>query len=276
MTNKAISVILFFFFTFISFSQEKIKGNKIVTIIETDVNDFNKIIVGEKFNITLVKSDRPTVEIETDENLHDVIQFDVKDYTLTFKTTSKITSKKKLNIRVKYAQELLSIETKEDSDLSAVSTIMSDTLVLKTYGNSKASFYLESQKFKLINGEKSKVALNIKSSFIHLDLNENSKIEALIISDSLQVNLNRSATAEIEGDINYLNISAINSSNFKGKNLSAKTCDVLVQDTSDISIQVTESLTIEATEKSKLSLYGNPKIIINKFTDTAQLNKKEL
>jgi len=276
MTKKEVSVLLFLFFTLISFSQNKIKGNKIVTIIETEVNDFNKIIVGEKFNVSLVKSDRASVEIETDENLHDVIQFDVKDSTLTFKTTSKIISSKKFNIRVKYAQKLYRIETKENSVLSAVSTIMSDSLVLKTFGNSKTSFYLESEKFKLINGEKSKVTLNIKSSFVNLDLNENSKMEALITSDSLKVNLFKNATAEIEGDTNYLDIIAMDSSDLIGKNLTSNTCNVKAQDNCDITIHATESVTIEAKGKSKLYLYGNPSIIINTFSDTTQLIKKEL
>ena len=40
------------------------------------------------------------IEIEADENLHDLILFDVSGNTLSLKTYHKITSKKKLSIRI--------------------------------------------------------------------------------------------------------------------------------------------------------------------------------
>ena len=276
MNKKVLLFCLLVSITFVSFGQEKIKGNKNVTIIETELNPFNKIVVGEKFNITLVKNLNASIEIETDENLHDVIHFQVEDNTLTLKTTSRITSKKKLNITVKYADALDYIETKENGQLNTISTIESDSLIIKTFGNSKASLNLKTRKFKLINDGKSKLELNIESDFVDLELNANSKIEALITTDSLNVNLYESAVARIDGDTDYLNVNAINSSNFKGKDLTSKTCDLIAEDNSGAIVNVYETITIEASSKSNVTLYNNPEITLPKFTGSAVLRKKEL
>ena len=275
MNKNLILSLLLVSFTLVNFSQEKIKGNKVVTIIETAVSPFNKIVASEKFKIALVKSDTPSVEIETDENLHDAIEFNVKDNTLTFKTTMKITSNKKLNIRVKYAQKLIRIEAKDNADLSAVSTIESDTLTLNTYGNSKVVFNLTSQQFNLANGEKSKVELNIESAYVNLDLNESSRLDARISSDSLMINMNKNATATLEGDSSYLEVEALDSANLKSKNLSAETCKVKADNSSDISIKVSESISIDAAGNSEIKLYDEPTITIDRFAGKTRLIKKE-
>ncbi len=276
MHKKLILALLFISYSAVHYSQEKIKGNKVVTIVETEVSAFNKIIANEKFTFSLVKSDTPAVEVETDENLHDVIEFRVKDSTLIFKTTKRITSKKKLNINIKYADKLIGIETKDNADFSAVSAIECDALTLKTYGNSRVAFNLVSQKFNLINGEKAKVNLNIESSEVNLDLNESSKIEALVTTDSLSVNIYKNATAILDGSAKHLNIEALDSSNLKCKNLSVETCDVVADNSSDISIKVSDALKLNASGNSEIQLYEEPKITIETFANSTRLIKKEL
>ena len=66
----------------LSFGQkaEKIKGNKNVTIQETKIDSFTVISIGENFKINLLQGE-PMVKIEADENLHDVIEFNVDDST---------------------------------------------------------------------------------------------------------------------------------------------------------------------------------------------------
>ena len=85
--------------TGLSQSKEKIKGDREVTSKETKLNAFNRIIVGEDFKIDIIEGTQASVFVETDDNLHDIIKFDVKDSTLTFNTSHKITSSKKINIK---------------------------------------------------------------------------------------------------------------------------------------------------------------------------------
>ena len=77
-------------------STDKIKGDRNVTIRQTYIDDFETIVVDGNLSIEIVYNSKPSVNIEADDNLHDVIQFEVIDGVLTFVETVRITSKKKL------------------------------------------------------------------------------------------------------------------------------------------------------------------------------------
>ena len=282
MIKNLLSIVLITLFATSTIAQDKIKGNKNVTTIETEVNSFNKIIVGEKFNISFMKDDAASVEIKTDENLHDVIKFSVADSVLKFKTTKRITYSKEMEITVRYTDVLKVIELKDNAELNSVNTIDNIGIVLKINDNAKANLNLKNYSFKLINNNDSKIKLssksrlNIESKLVDLELNENSKTEALITCDSLMVNMYQRANAKIEGDVTYMKANTINSTNFTGKNLSIMKCEVITEDSSDFEIQVTDDFIIEASGSSEVYIYGDPKITLNKFSESAKLHKKEM
>ncbi|MDO6598155.1 DUF2807 domain-containing protein [Oceanihabitans sp. 2_MG-2023] len=265
-----------------SFAQEKVKGNKNVTTVETLIDDFNTISFGEKFEIELIQSDAASVEIETDENLHDIIEFSVKDSVLHFSTSAKIQSSKKLNIVVNITKSLRKIEINEDAEVSAANTLKNDSLILIINDYSKAFLNIKNKQFTLTNNNKStfgissKSKLNIESDKVLIELNENSKTEALIETDSLQIDMYQSAYAKLEGDVEHATLNTINSSDFSAKNLSINTCNLVIEDSSDATIHVVNDLTLETSGTSDVHLYGDPKITINKFKDTSTLHKKKI
>ena len=266
MAKKILSILLVVTCTLSIFSQEKIKGNKNVTIVETLIDDFNTIRVGEKFEILLIQSDEASVEIETDENLHDVIAFSVKDGILSFNTTQKIQSKKRLNITVSFTEFLNHIEVNEDAEISTANTIKNDSIKLTINDYAKAHLNIKNKYLKLVNNNKStfgfssKSKLNIDSKMVNLELNENSKTEALIKCDSIKVDMYQSALVKIEGNAEHLELSTINTSDFSGKNFTNNTCIVVTQDSSDATLLVKEDVEIEASGSSKIQLYGDPKV----------------
>lgn len=281
MSKKWVSLLCIVMITITSIAQEKVKGNKNVTTIETSIDDFNTIRFGEKFEIELIQGETSSVEIETDENLHDIIQFSVEDSILSFKTSAKIQSSKRLNITVRFTEILHKIEINNDAEISAVNTIRNNNLELIINDYSKAFLNVKNKSFKLVNNNKStfgissKSKLNIESDIVTLELNENSKTEALIESDSLHVDMYQSAYAKIEGEVDTMYLTTINSSDFSAKNLTTNTSEVITEDSSDATIQVLNNLTLETSGSSEVYLYGDPKIIINGFKDTSTLHKKE-
>lgn len=272
LTTFATLMIL----TTYSQNKEKIKGSKNVTTQEHKINSFNRLIVGEDFKIDLIEGSEAGVFIEADDNLHEVIKFNVADSTLYFNTTHRITTSKKINIKVTFTNVLKQIETNGQGEVSSLTSINIDDLVLMHSGTSRAFLNIKTTKFKLINSEKAKVKLNVTTKLATLELNENSKTEALIQSDSLQVDLYQRSNAKIEGDTGYLNVRADNSSNFNGKNLTANICEIISDLNCDVYVHVVESLAIEASGNSEVYIYDNPKIALNKFSDNAKLHKKEL
>ena len=275
------TILLIVFISNTSTAQSKIKGNRNVTIIETEVNSFNKLVLGDKFKASIIKDTKASVEIETDENLHDVIQFGVADSVLSFKPTKRITSFKKMNITIRYNEALHKIHLKDNAELNAVNTIDNEEIYLKIDDNSNANINVKNEAFNLINNSSSsmkigaKSRLNIDSSIVNLELNESSKTEALISCDTLNVDMYQRADAKIEGDLKFIKANTINSTHLVGKNLTTNSCEIISEDSSDFSIEVLDDIIIESSGSSEVYLYGNPEITIRKFSDSAKLHKKE-
>lgn len=282
MNTKFLPLAILILFTSITFGQNKIKGNKNVTIIQTEINSFNKLVLGEKFKVSILKDDVASIEIKTDENLHDVIKFNVSDSILRLKTTKRITSKRALDITIRYTESLNEIELNDDAELNSINAIDNSNVVLRLNDDAKANLNLRTNTFKLINNNKSTLKLNARSRFnidskmVELELNESSSTEALITSDTLKLDMYQRAFAKIEGDVKFMKSNTINSSNFVGKNLAVNECLIIAEDSSDFSIQSLDEITIESSGSSEISIYGDPKITLSKFSNTARLYKKEL
>src|SRR5690606_18352534 len=201
--NKLIFT-LFLIVVCVSFSSaqddEKIKGNRNVTIKQTYIDPFTKIIVGEDFSVEIIYNSKPSVEIETDDNLHQYIEFGVNAGVLTFKTTKRITSSKKMNIKVNYTDGLESIETMEDAEIRSLTSLELKKATLKTSGSSRAYLNIRTANFDYVSSDKSKSKLNVNATAASsIILNDNSKVEALLNSKTIKMDLYQKASANIEG-----------------------------------------------------------------------------
>ena len=124
----------------IGFSQEteKVKGDRNITVKQTYVDAFNTIVVGEDFEVELFYNSKPSVEIETDDNLHEFILIEVKDSILELKSSKDIRSRKKLTIKVNYSETLSQIEARDNAEIRSLTSLELDNLTLKTSGSSRA------------------------------------------------------------------------------------------------------------------------------------------
>lgn len=256
-------------------AQEKIKGDRNVTIKQTYIDDFDTIVVDGDFSIEIVYNSKPSVEIEADDNLHDVIQFDVVDGILSFVETTRITSKKKLNIKVNYGDALQNIEARGDGEIRSLTSMELNDATLVTSDNSRAYLNIKARNFEYKSSGKSKTRLNLTADSTKIELSDNSKLDALINSKSADFDLYQRSDLSIEGSANNSMIRLINSSNFNGSKFDVKTTDVSLEDNSDLTISVTESIIITSSGNSETYLYGSPAITITKFEDTSKLQKKK-
>lgn len=276
MNKNRYTLLFTFLFCSILTAQNpnKIKGNRIVSIQETLINSFHTINVDEDFDIEITYNKVPSVEIEADENLHEFIVFEVRDSVLSFNKTKKITSKKRLNIKVKYNDYLNTIETNDDGEISSLATVELNNAKLITHGSSKADLTIKTNFFNFKGSERSKVKLDLISDSTNITLNDNSKLDGLINSQKLSIDLHHRTNATINGNGESLLIRANNYGEFVGKNYTVKTCDVVCEISSDATIDATESVLVEASGSSTVYLYNNPKITVNKLTDTSKIQKK--
>ena len=253
---------------------EKVKGNRNVTLLQTYVTPFHTILVDEDFEIDLIYNKEPSVEIETDENLHEFILFEVRDSILSFNKTRKITSKKKLHIKVNFDDLLANIETRDAAKIHSLTTLEFTDASLKTSGTSKAGLTIKANHFSFEGLDKSKNKLNLTCENSNIILNGLSKLEALINSPISKIDLYQRAEAVIEGSSNTFDLRMDNNSSFMGKNFTVETCNLICEIGSDATLEVTDNITLAASGESSVYLYSNPKITIEKLEDTSKIQKK--
>ena len=256
-------------------SDEKIKGNREVTIRETYIDPFHTIVVGEEFEVELIYNSKPSVHIEADDNLHEHIYFEVKDSILSFNTEKDIRSRKKMAIKVNYGDGFAHIETLGDGEVRSLTSLELENATLKTSGGSKAYLNIKAKNFEFMSSGSSKIKLNLTAEFANINFSDNTKVDALINVTDLKVDMYQRASADIEGATKKLELRLDNDAKFDGKNFTTNTCSLLAEFDSSATVEVIESITIDSNGSSEVYLYGEPKITLNTFTGTSKLQKKE-
>ncbi|RKS25530.1 putative autotransporter adhesin-like protein [Flavobacterium endophyticum] len=268
-----LAVILTTAFSFAQ-SKEKIKGTKTVTIAPREIQNFENLEVEDNIEIFLVKGDNNALEIEADENLHEVIESSLNGGTLRLTTTKNVTSFKKLSVKVTYTDDFKMVTAKNEATINALSDIELDNITFKTFDYTKLFLNVKSRLFTIFANDKSKVELNVKSETAAVELSKSANMKALISSESLKFDMYQKSTAAIEGDIFDLKLRLDNNASFTGKNLNAKNAEITTEAYATGSILVSVKALIDAGGKSELQLYGDQKIEIKNFSDSAVIMKK--
>ncbi|MEM9686228.1 MAG: DUF2807 domain-containing protein [Bacteroidota bacterium] len=261
----------------VSFAQkkEKIKGNRNVKFVQTAIENYNTLEIGEDMEVAVVQGQAPMVEVEADENLHEVIQFTASGGRLIVNTSKRITSKKALKIRVYHTGTLTKIIARDDATLSSLGDISLEKLDIEAANSAELYITLRAKEFKLTASERTRTELNLSSENASFILNDDSKIEALINADLCNIDMYQKANARIDGDINQLSLALDNTAYFSGKELTAKNCNLNAEGRSDCYINASDKLVIAASGSTKVYVYNNPEIDLKTFQGNAILYKKE-
>ena len=270
------SLIILLLSTTIVFSQkaEKIKGSKVVTSSIKQVKPFTMIEVEDNIEIYLEKGVKSEIKIEADDNLHDAISLKVENNILIISTSKEIQGFKKLSVTVTYTNDLNLITTKDESIVTAIQEIVLDTITFKSLDKSKLFLNVNAGNFNLLADDKSKIELNLKSETAFVELSKNSSLKALINSSELKCDLYQKSSAIIEGDSDNSMIRIDNLAELNAIKFNSKTSDLTIEGKANCSLFVENNFILDANDNSEISIYGNPKIDIRKFSGEAKLLKK--
>lgn len=265
-------------FTSISFGQkrEKVKGSKTVTIEKKEIGNFENLEIEDNLEIFLVKGDKCALEIEADDNLHSEISINSNGNTLRLTTSKEVTGFKKFSVKVTYTNDFKLLIAKHESNITAVTDIELDNFTIKCFDYSKLFANVKVKSFTLMQNDKSKAELNLKSENTTIELSKNSHLKALVAATQLKIDLYQKADAVVEGDVAELKLRLDNNSEYVGKNLIAKTAELIAEGSSTTSLNVVTLATIEASGKSEIQFYGDAKIELKKFTENTVIMKKSL
>ena len=275
MKKHTVILLLLLSTTFI-FAQkkEKIKGSKIVTITQKEVGNFQALEVEDNIEVNLERGEKTEIKIEADDNLHDIISFDLRDNILRIYTSKEAVNYKKLIVRVTYTNDLNLVTSKNEATVNAIQEIQLGNLTFKAHDFSQLFLNVNAKNFILQADDKSKTELNLKSESAIVELSKNSSLKALVATIDLKVDIYQKSNATIEGDATNAIIRLDNNSTLTGNKLTIKNADLTTESYSTCSLNVTTAAIIDAAEKSEIQLLGTPKIEMRKFADEAKLFKK--
>ena len=277
MTKKISLLFTLLFLVTIGVAQkkEKIKGSKIVTISVKEIPVFENIEINDNFEVFLVKGDNTTLEIEADDNLHDIINYEVLAGTLRIYSLREASSFKKFALRINYTSDLKLITAKNESKIHSLADLELENITVKNYDNSKAFLNVKATNFALVLNDKSEAEINVKSENLSLELSKSSELKALVSSPEFKLDMYQKSRATIEGNTKNAKIRLDNSASLTAKKLVATTLELASEGYAKCFVNVTDILYLVASGKSEIELLGEPKIQITKFINNATLYKKE-
>jgi Putative auto-transporter adhesin, head GIN domain len=276
--KKIYLIITILLFSATSFAQkkEKLKGSKKVTLETKAIGDFDTLEVTDNLEITIVKSDKSSIEIEADDNIHEALGITLNGTSLSLNMAKDLGGYKKFQVRVNYTSTLRTIITRTESSVTALATIELDDVTFKAFDYSKLTLNAKTKNFSLIANDKTRAQLNLKSENSIIELSKGAEAKVLISTGTLKTDLYQKSIVEIEGDVNEMKLRISNDTNYKGKKLAIKNLELITEDYANAILNVNQSISIESTGNSEIELYGNQKIDMKKFNDNSKLIKKQI
>lgn len=275
---KKIYLLLFtLLFTAFSFAQkkEKIKGSKIVTVAQKEIGDFENLEVEDNIEIFLSKGSTQSLEIEADDNLHEVIMTELNGTTLRLFTAKDVSSSKKLSVRVTYTDNLKSITAKNEVTLNSLTDLQLPNITIKNLDYSKSYLNVKSGVFTLIMNDKTSAELNLQADSSAIEMSKSAQLKALIASPEIKIDMYQKTVAVIEGDAANAKIRLDNNASFTGRKFSVKNLELIAESYTRNNVNALETITISASGKSETELLGKPKVTVLNFADSAVIYKKE-
>jgi hypothetical protein len=271
-----IAIIFIFSATTSIISQEKLKGNKVVTIEDRNISDFTKIEVIDDINIFLVYNDNQSVTVEADSNLQPVILTEVKGGILTIRTSEVIGRSKELNVHIKVNKNITSINAYNNTSINSNNSLIIDNLTINAFDTSDFSLKLNSKNLTINGKTSSKFNFEILSTDVTIKTESSSELKATINTQNIALEISDKSVITLIGNSNDLSLESYSSASFKGKGFITKNATIQANNDTNISINASETLNVSLNNTSELNVYSNPAIIINEFNDKALLRKKEL
>ena len=271
--SLSILLILFSLFTFAQ-KKEKVKGSKIVTMVQKQIDNFQSLEVEDNLEVFLVKGNECGLEIEADDNLHEFIEYKISGNNLRISTSRDLNNFKKLSVRVTYTSNFNLVIAKHETNVTALSEIDLPSITFKSYDYAKLYLNAKSKEFTLMANDKSKTELNLKSEKATIDISKNADVKALITAKDLSIDMYQKSDAKIEGEVLNFKLRADNNSNFDGSKLTCNYVQVFAESYSNVKVNAKTTINIDAAGKAKIELFGEPKIEIKRFTDSASIEKK--
>ncbi|MGO4918393.1 GIN domain-containing protein [Maribacter spongiicola] len=250
----------------------KIKGNKNVVEAREDLEPFSAIELVDDLDIVIQKSTNDGYALEVDDNLIDVLKFNVDDGVLKISSFYNITSKKKLEITI-FFQELSSIKML-NGKISMKDVISTDRLRVQTFGTSRLELNATADIMDITMEEISSGDFNLASDSLNITLKDRIDVKLYTTGASNNIYMYKNASAKMEGTADFLMAKLYGNSSLKASDLQANDVLLVTEDAPDVEVRALNTLQLSSKGGTRTKLYGEPQITILDFLDTSRLEKE--
>ncbi|WP_176712400.1 GIN domain-containing protein [Allomuricauda sp. CP2A] len=272
---KKILVVLLLIVPIIALSQRKprIKGSRIVTEVNEELPAFNAVILNDNLDIVLKKSFGPGYGIVADDNLIDILKFEVQDGTLVISSYYDVTAKKQFDITVNYTD--IRAITLKDGSIRSMDVIQSDELFVDGFNNTRLDIKASASVMDINLEDTSHGDFNVDVDSLNITIGNRADAYVYAVNETSLVDLDGDASLTLEGTSNRIQLRLIGNSKYKGETMEAGTVKATLEDDPTAHIYAHGDFELSAKGRSRVYLHGTPKVTILEFLDTAQLIKKD-
>lgn len=272
---KKIIILLLIVSPIISIAQRKpkIKGSRIVSEVSEELPPFNAIVLNDDLDIRLNKALGPGYHLVADDNLIDILKFEVQDGTLVIGSYYDITAKKQLEITVNYAN-LQAITVKSGSIVSN-EVIDTEQLFVDGFNDAKLDIRANAAVMDINLEDTSSGTFNVEVDSLNVNLGNRSDAYVYAQIDTGALDLEGNSSLTMEGTSDRLQANFLDYTKYKGETMEVGSYQLKIAGNSNARVYAFRDIKINAAQDSRIYLYGTPKITIDEFLDTVQLIKKE-
>ncbi len=218
-----LSAVLFLLIGTTSCFMDGVKGDgNVITKNRKISDDFSRVEVSRGLDLYLTKSKNVSLEVEADENLHELIQTEVRDGVLRITSSRNIwsASSKKVHLNVDH---LNGISINSGADLVTRNTFESEELELRISSGASAEMELK--------------------------------------VDDLSCDISSGADIVLSGEAENFSVSSSSGSDVKAYELEARNCNAEASSGSDIKLTAIETIEARATSGADIKYKGSPRVL---------------
>ncbi len=275
MIFKTLTLVVVIFVTInVSAQREKVKGSRNVKELSEPLRPFTDIKVIDGLEVTLMEDVTTGYDLEMDDNLLELISFDIRDSTLLVSTRKDIRSSKKLNIIVRF-QELHSVTVAAYSKVISKSAIKTKNFECNLTSDSEFEGEIKSENALISADESSKFDIKFKGDEIKFSLKNNAFAKADINTEKFVLMASDRTDMSFKGNAEEAMITLTNNAEFKGRAFAVDQVSLTAKDDTSVIVSVEKDIVLDMDNKSEIELYGNPAIVIEKLAGNAKILKKD-
>lgn len=251
----------------------KIKGNRNVIEVREALAPFNAVQLDDDLDINLQAGTTGEYIIEADDNLIDILKFEVENETLIISSYYKVTSKKKLNITVNFS-ELFRIDANE-GNVVVSNRFSTEYLEVNTKGSGRVEIDVDADVMDITMNDDSRGNFKVDSDSLNIRLAENADLRLFGVMENTVLYMQRNSKADLEGFTNAFQFQLLDNSDLLAKRLEANAVQANLE--GDSSAEVLSTATVELNSKgsSKTYVFGDSKINLQEFLDTSELYRRK-